>query len=57
MGHESERMEMVLIADGAQYRVTCNECGNWLIVPANKQGIADCLGDTIVLSWTSAQIN
>jgi hypothetical protein len=51
--HEIERMEMVPIADGAQYRITCKKCGKWLIIPANKQGngTADCTGSSMYLAW------
>ena len=51
--HEIERMKMVPIADGAQYRITCAKCETSRIVPANTQGngTADCTGNAIYLAW------
>jgi hypothetical protein len=54
--HESERMEMKSVADGAQYRITCKKCGATLTIAANKQrnGRADCTGKEISVAWGSA---
>jgi hypothetical protein len=51
--HEIERMKMVPVADGAQFRITCAKCGTWRVNPANKQGngTADCTGKAIYLAW------
>lgn len=51
--HEVQRMKMVPVADGAQFRFTCNKCGTWLVMLADNQrnGTADCTGKTIYLAW------
>ncbi len=51
--HESEPMEMESLM-GDQYRITCQKCGQKLIIPRHQRenGSADCTGEWIYLAWS-----